>query len=192
MIPAIAKSNPLNQSTDKKLRKKTRRNRSPAKSVSELVGGILEPIIAKRAGMTLSLINAWSDIIGLPLGKHSRPEKILWPRRAHDDDPFQAATLVVACDGAQAIFFQHETDAIIERVNTFLGFAAIDRIKIQQKPVSDLPLEKEQAAKELTGEEKKRLDEILSNISDDKLRNKLAKLGEGIIMRQRANGQEEK
>lgn len=150
------------------------------------MGGILEPIIAKRAGMTLSLMNAWADIIGGQLGKHSRPEKILWPRRAHDDDPFQPATLVVACDGAQAIFFQHETDAIIERVNTFFGFNAISRIKIQQKPVASYSPEKiNETPKELTEAEKQRLTEMLGDIEDDELRQKLTKLGEGIILRQR-------
>ncbi|PCI04693.1 MAG: hypothetical protein COB78_07875 [Hyphomicrobiales bacterium] len=154
--------------------------------MSELVGGILEPIIAKRAGMTLSLMNAWADIIGGQLGKHSRPEKILWPRRAHDDDPFQPATLVVACDGAQAIFFQHETDAIIERVNTFFGFNAISRIKIQQKPVASYSPEKaSEASKELNEAEKQRLTEMVGNVEDDELRQKLTKLGEGIILRQR-------
>ncbi|MCB1418612.1 MAG: DUF721 domain-containing protein, partial [Notoacmeibacter sp.] len=65
----------------------------------------------------------------------SRPERIVWPRRASDDDPFEPATLVVACEGFAALALQHETNEVIARVNAFLGFAAIGRVKIVQKPV---------------------------------------------------------
>ena len=55
--------------------------------------------------------------------------------RMHDDDPFEPAVLVVACEGAAALHLQHETGEIISRVNAFLGFSAIGRIRIVQKPV---------------------------------------------------------
>lgn len=166
--------------------KKFRRNRHRARPLSEVVSGVLEPILAKRAGMTMELTNAWPDIIGGTLGKHSRPEKIVWPRRISDDDPFKAATLNVACDGAHAIFLQHEMDAILERINTFLGFAAIARIKIFQKPVADLSKDVPQMIQpELNNSEKQRLSDILGDIEDDELRAKLAKLGQGILLRQR-------
>jgi len=160
--------------------------RSGARNVGELVGGILAPIIARRAGMTLDLMAAWPDLIGGPLGKSSRPDKILWPRRISDDDPFEPATLIVACEGPQAIFLQHELGTVLEKVNTFFGFQAIRRIKIEQKPVfaktrSGDPIQ----PPELTKEEKDRLAELLSDIDDDALKTRLAELGRGIFLRQR-------
>jgi len=85
------------------------------RSVSEIVGKVLEPVIARRAGMTLDLINAWPEIVGEEFRETTRPEKINWPRRAHEDDPFKPAVLVVACENSAALFFQHEQPAILER-----------------------------------------------------------------------------
>ena len=104
--------------------------------ISDLATAILDPVLRKRAGISIGLVQSWEEIAGPRLAHRSRPEKIQWPRRAHEDDPFEPATLVIACEGAAALYLQHETGEIIGRVNAFLGFAAIGRIRIVQKPVS--------------------------------------------------------
>ena len=103
--------------------------------VSDLASAILDPVLRKRAGISIGLVQSWDEIAGPRLAGHTRPEKIVWPRRMHEDDPFQPATLVIACEGFAALHVQHETGEIIGRVNAFLGFNAIGRIKIVQKPV---------------------------------------------------------
>ena len=104
--------------------------------VSDLVSNILDPVLRKRAGISIGLVQSWEEIAGPRLAAHSRPEKIQWPRRLHEDDPFQPAVLVIACEGMAALHLQHETSEIIGRVNAFLGFAAIGRIRIVQKPLT--------------------------------------------------------
>ena len=54
----------------------------------------------------------------------------------HEDDPFEPAVLVIACEGVAALHLQHETGEIISRINAFFGFNAIGRIRIVQKPVT--------------------------------------------------------
>ncbi len=165
---------------------KGRKNRAFARPVSELVGKVLEPVIARRTGMTMDLIAAWHSLLSEPLGNCSRPEKIQWPRRVSDEDPFKPATLVVACEGPQAVFLQHETGIIIEKVNTFFGFTAIDRIKIVQKPVRLHDNSDKQArAQKLDNGEAHRLEAILEEVDDDILREKLRRLGSGMILKQR-------
>ena len=103
--------------------------------VSDLASEILDPILRKRAGISIGLVQSWEEIAGPRLASHTRPEKIVWPRRMQEDDPFQPATLIIACEGFAALHVQHETGEIIGRINSFLGFNAIGRIKIVQKPV---------------------------------------------------------
>ena len=103
--------------------------------VSDLASEILDPILRKRAGISIGLVQSWDEIAGPRLATHTRPEKIVWPRRMQEDDPFQPATLIMACEGFAALRVQHETGEIIGRINSFLGFNAIGRIKIVQKPV---------------------------------------------------------
>ena len=104
--------------------------------VSDLATAILDPVLRKRAGISIGLVQSWEEIAGPRLAGRSRPEKIQWPRRMHEDDPFEPAVLVIACEGMAALHLQHETGEIIDRVNAFLGFDAIGRIRIVQKPVT--------------------------------------------------------
>jgi hypothetical protein len=157
----------------------TRRTR--ATPVAELAGKVLAPVIARRAGMTIDLLAAWPDIAGPPHGDYTRPEKIVWPRKASDDDPFQPGTLVVACDGARAVLFQHELDQCLERVNTFFGFSAIARIRIVQKPVRPATPSRRRRLPELEPEARTRLDRIVGKIEDEELRKRLEKLGRGVF-----------
>ena len=160
--------------------KKRGKNFGP-RSVSEIVGKVLEPVVARRAGMTLDLINAWPEIAGEEFAKTTRPEKINWPRRAHEDDPFKPAVLVVACENSAALFFQHEHPAILERINIFFGFEAIDRITIVQKAVVSLDKKKPKETKPVTNMDEERLAMILDEIDDPVLKETLIKLGRGVL-----------
>ncbi len=103
------------------------RSKKGFRPLADPAAGILDPVLRKRAGITIELVQAWEEVVGPVLGEQSRPLKLLWPRRAHEDDPFQPATLVIACQGFTAMRVQHETGEIISRVNAFLGFAAVGR-----------------------------------------------------------------
>ncbi len=151
------------------------------RSVAEIVGKVLEPVLARRAGMTLDLINAWPDLVGEEFRKTTRLEKINWPRRAHEDDPFKPAVLVVACENSAALFFQHEQPAILERVNIFFGFEAIDRMTILQKAVLASKPERPERLSKVTKNDEIRLAAILDGIDDPKLKEALTKLGRGVI-----------
>ena len=70
--------------------------------VSDLASEILDPILRKRAGISIGLVQSWEEIAGPRLATHTRPEKIVWPRRMQEDDPFQPATLIMACEGFAA------------------------------------------------------------------------------------------
>ena len=149
--------------------------------VSDLATAILDPVLRKRAGISIGLVQSWEEIVGPRLASSSRPEKIQWPRRMHDDDPFEPAVLVVACEGSAALHLQHETGEIIGRVNAFLGFSAVGRIRILQKPVTQLSSKPKPVPRVLSQEEKARLAGTVGKIEDDGLRASLERLGTTIV-----------
>lgn len=151
-----------------------------AVAVSDVAINIIDPLLRKRAGMTVGLVQSWDEIVGMRLADVTRPEKIQWPRRLHEDDPFEPATLVIACEGASAMRLQHETTEIISRVNAFLGFAAIGRIRIIQKKVAVQTKQRKQL-RALTGDETNKLNSLVSGIEDEGLREALAKLGRSVV-----------
>ena len=148
--------------------------------VSDLAIDVLDPLLRKRAGMTIGLLQSWDEIVGERLATTTRPEKIAWPRRLHEDDPFEPATLIIASEGRAALHLQHETTEVISRVNAFLGFAAVSRIKIVQKQVEP-PAKIRPRLRPLSGSETEKLDTLVDGIEDEGLRNALAKLGRSVI-----------
>jgi hypothetical protein len=149
--------------------------------VSDLATKILDPVLRKRAGISIGLVQSWEEIAGPRLAGRSRPEKIQWPRRMHEDDPFEPAVLVIACEGMAALHLQHETAEIINRVNAFLGFNAIGRIRIVQKPVMMDKGRPKPAFRPLTATEKTKLSGTVGLIEDDGLRASLERLGASIL-----------
>ncbi|TWG89671.1 hypothetical protein L598_000800001350 [Mesorhizobium sp. J18] len=150
-------------------------------AVSDLAGEILDPVLRKRAGISIGLVQSWEEIVGERLAATSRPERIVWPRRMGDDDPFEPATLVIACEGMAALRLQHETMEVIGRVNAFLGFAAIGRIRIVQKPVAAGRRRPVKAPKPLSAAEKERVSGLTKEIEDDGLREALRRLGASVL-----------
>lgn len=150
-------------------------------AVSDLAGEILDPVLRKRAGISIGLVQSWEEIVGERLAATSRPEKIVWPRRMSEDDPFEPATLVVACEGMAALRLQHETMEVIGRVNAFLGFAAIGRIRIVQKPVASERRKAIKAPRTLSPAEQERVSGLTGKIEDEGLREALRRLGASVI-----------
>ncbi|MFK4824153.1 DUF721 domain-containing protein [Paenochrobactrum sp. BZR 588] len=148
--------------------------------LADTATNLLDPVLRKRAGINLSLIQSWEDIVGAGLGQSSRPLRIMWPRRAHENDPFQPATLVVACEGFAAMRMQHETGEVINRVNGFLGFAAIGRIKIEQKPLERKQERRLRKPVDIPPGQARKIEGQTSVIEDDGLRLALERLGRNI------------
>lgn len=150
-------------------------------AVSDLASEILDPVLRKRAGISIGLVQSWDEVAGPRLAGRTRPEKIQWPRRMHDDDPFEPAVLVIACEGVAALHLQHESGELIDRVNAFLGFPAIGRVRIVQKPVNTDAPPPRRKPRALEEPERKRLSATVSGIEDDGLRASLERLGATIL-----------
>ena len=156
--------------------------------VSDLATEILDPVLRKRAGISIGLVQSWEEIAGPRLAGRSRPEKIQWPRRLHEDDPFEPAVLIIACEGMAALHLQHEAGEIINRVNAFLGFRAIGRIRILQKPVLTEKARPKPALRPLSEAEKSKLSQTVGKIEDDGLRASLERLGATILSKRKPLG----
>ncbi|MCL6229366.1 DUF721 domain-containing protein [Bartonella bilalgolemii] len=145
-------------------------------SIAEMVSEMLDPILRKRTGLNIALIENWSQIVGQDIGERTMPIKIIWKGRANQNETFHPATLVVACEGFTTLKLIHETGELIQRINSFFGYIAIDRIKVEQKQVSVFT---DRSEVELFPDEKnkQRLKKMLEEIEDKSLHHSLYKLG---------------
>ncbi len=107
----------------------THPSRPAARTVAELIGKTLDPMLRKRGLARAELIAWWPDIVGAAYAGRTAPERIRWPRDG------KAATLVVRCDPALSLQFAHETGRVRERLNAYFGYPAVGVVKIVQHPM---------------------------------------------------------
>src|SRR4051794_27934884 len=109
------------------------------RSAGELVGGIGGPSFRRFGFVQGSIVSRWAEIVGERYAKVSSPESIRFPTGKKGGG---ALTLLV--DGAHAPLIQHLTPMIVERVNRFFGYAAINRIVFRQgkPPAAPAPIER--------------------------------------------------
>ncbi|WFU09769.1 DUF721 domain-containing protein [Rhizobium sp. CB3090] len=151
------------------------------KQISELTNGIIDPVLAKRAGINTALLGSWDEIAGEDFAECTRPEKIAWAKRGSGEDGgYQPGVLTIACEGARALFLTHAQGELIQRINGFFGFHAVSQIRIVQKPVS-IASKRSRKPPPLKGEAARKLDDMMDGIEDDKLRAALQRLGTAMV-----------
>lgn len=150
--------------------------------ISDIANTIMDPVLARRAGISTALLGSWDEIAGAEFADCTRPEKIVWPRR---NDPGQMGghrpgQLVIACEGARALFLTHAQDELIDRINGFFGYPAICQIRIVQKPVSQTT-RVQKAIRPLPKAQSARLDAMMEGIESEALRAAIARLGKAVL-----------
>lgn len=100
------------------------------------VGATLPKITGKYAGKSAPLAQlraVWPQIAGWEMAAQSLPEKLLGVARGKEGP----ASLRIRCSGVAALELQHRQSELIERINAFFGYRAIDRIALTQGPLPE-------------------------------------------------------
>jgi hypothetical protein len=141
------------------------------RAVGVPVSKVAAPIIAKRGGGILMRLKAeWAAIIGADWAATA------WPSALGRDGVLKLRTPATA-----ALELQHRAPLLIERINLFFGRSVITRLALVQGP---LPLDspsRQQPAATPAASEVAALDEQLSGIADQNLREALGRLGHAVI-----------
>lgn len=145
-------------------------------SLSESVFGVLDPVLCKRTGLSVKLLEYWSQIVGCDIAECTMPLRIVWSRRLHQDEDFYPATLIIACESFFAPKLMHEISELIQRINSFFGYIAINRIKIEQKQIVSV-IDSSKKARTISEEDKNRVRKMLQNIENETLCQSLYELG---------------
>lgn len=136
--------------------------------------------------MSSALVSSWPEIAGPRLAEGTRPEKLIWAGQRSDLDPFEPATLVVACEGAFALRLQHEAGELLQRIDVFFGYHAVGRLKIVQRAAAPAPPSRKPALGELGPPDRKVIGEATARIESPRLKAALERFGEGVLARNKA------
>ena len=139
------------------------------RAAGELVGDVGGQSFRRFGFVQSSIVSRWAEIVGERYAKVSCPESIKFPAGKKAGG---ALTLLV--EGAHAPLIQHLAPMIMERVNRFYGYAAVNRVIFRQgKPPAPGP----RPARPQLAPVPKELGEGLREIADPELRACLESLG---------------
>jgi hypothetical protein len=116
----------------KPVRSRTKQAAAPARSkrarsVSDLLPMAGGAAFRRFGFVQSSIVSRWREIVGPRYGAVSSPESIRFPVGKKSKG---VLTLVV--EGAHAPMMQHVAPAIVERVNAFFGYPAVERVAFRQ------------------------------------------------------------
>jgi hypothetical protein len=98
-----------------------------ARSVSDLLPNAGGAAFRRFGFVQSSIVSRWGEIVGVRYAVVSFPESIRFP---HGKKSAGVLTLVV--EGAHAPMMQHVAPTIIDRVNLFFGYPAVERVSFRQ------------------------------------------------------------
>ena len=138
------------------------------RAAGELVGDVGGQSFRRFGFIQSSIVSRWAEIVGERYARVSCPESIKFPAGKK-----AGGALTLMIEGAHAPLIQHLTPMIIERVNRFFGYAAINRIVFKQgRPPAPQPKPERPPLRPVP----KELGEGLREIADPELRHCLESL----------------
>ncbi len=97
------------------------------RAVSDLLPEVGGPAFRRFGFVQSSIVSRWSEIVGPRYATVSAPESIRFPTGRKS-----GGTLTLVVEGAHAAVMQHVVPTIIERVNRFFGYPAVERVSFRQ------------------------------------------------------------
>ncbi len=146
--------------------------RGSARAAGDLVGDIAG-VTFKRFGFVQgAVVSRWAEIVGERYANVSTPESVRFPQGKKS-----GGTLTLTVIGAHAPLMQHLTPLIVERVNRFFGYAAVDKIAFRQGRVDTV----KRPVRPTPGPVPRELGEGLREIADPGLRACLESLAASLV-----------
>jgi hypothetical protein len=145
-----------------------------ARSVSDLLPRAGAAAFRRFGFVQSSIVSRWKEIVGVRYAAVSSPESIRFPPGKKS-----AGVLTLVVEGAHAPMMQHVAPAIVERVNVFFGYPAVERVAIRQGIVKAAKA-KPPAAPQSLGPLPAELGDSLREVVDPELRACLESLARGL------------
>lgn len=150
--------------------------------LSRNISPLTKNLFGKKGFVEADILTNWDKIVGQELAEYSFPLKIDFKREQKNN----GTICLQVPSGAFALEIQHREKYILERINAYFGYNAVSGLKIIQN--SALPLKEEsnylpeKDNKNLvTPEEENYIETLAEDISDEKLKEILIKLGQSIF-----------
>ena len=170
-------------SPDKTKTAKTQKRRFRAETLASLSSRMLDRSVRQKGFVHTRILRDWQRIAGDELARVTVPLQIRFPRGKRS-----GATLVIKCSSAFAPLAQHHSARLIEDINRYFGYPAVEAVSIKQGVINHQPTRPRRRERTLSDAKSKHLDDILpvsddgdGNNAESGLKASLRRLGEAVL-----------
>ncbi len=154
----------------------SRKNTRKIKTVAEAVTRVGTRAFRRYGFSRREIIARWPDIVGSALAECSLPERLTFPR-----DDKHGGSLYIRVQGSMAVELQHFEPMVIDRINSYYGYRAVERLIYRHGPVPVPPRKTRRLSPDLTDSQKKQLEGQLKEVKSRELRQALYRLGSELL-----------
>ena len=99
---------------------------SGPRPLTHLLRTVMKPVFRRRSFTEASIILDWHRIMNKELAECCYPERLIFPRGKKE-----GGTLVISVDSASSLMIQHSEMLLINWINSYFGYLAVNRIKLK-------------------------------------------------------------
>lgn len=108
-----------------------RKRRNGLRALASDLPAVTKRAFARRGLSGAELARQWPAIVGADLARHCRPRRLRFRRPGETRE----GDLTLRVTPAWAVEIQHLESLLLERVNGFFGYRAVERLILQQGPL---------------------------------------------------------
>ena len=164
------------------IKKTNDKNFFPTKQLSWYISKVSKPFFNRQGFVKSYIIDNWKEIVGEEYYKKSIPEKLRIQKGG--------GVLTIATDGATSTEMEYIKTDIIQKINDYYGYRAVNRIRFrnsfiqdEMKDVQDEITEKKSIKQNIKNKnsKNKKVDAFLSEVEESDLKEAINSLGKIII-----------
>lgn len=151
-------------------------------AIGLLSSKVAAPALGRRGLGSADVLTHWPAIVGQDVSAFAAPIRIRFPKGRND----QGTLVLRVAHGAAATLIHMKTTAVLERVNRFFGYNAVNRVEVNQGP---LPANRTVAppgstvTKALSPEKREMVENTVAVVGPPELKQALRRLGEAVQRR---------
>ena len=98
-----------------------------AQPIHNVLAKVTAPAMQKQGYVKAKILTGWPEIVGTELATKCKPRQITFKQKQQ-----VGGTLTLRVQGAFAVEIQHLEPLILEKLAIYLGYRAIDKIRLEQ------------------------------------------------------------
>ena len=166
----------MNQSKSKGKKNQSDSRRGYPRRLGSLLPPEARKALRKFGFADADIITKWKAIAGQRFGDRTVPTRLIYPRGER-----RGGTLHLMVDSGFAVELQHIEPLLIERINSYYGYAAVEKLVIQQGFLPRAAPTNDEESIPLSKQHQKEIASIRETTRNDELKAALVRLGERVM-----------